>query len=66
MLETTFSTGDGTVRVIDSLNQSAQPGRDDLAALVFRALYQGIDLHTFGGAYIAVPRRSMFRWAQPG
>ena len=32
-----------------------QPSRADLTALIFRALYQGFDLHTVGVLYVAVP-----------
>ena len=31
------------------------PSRDDLAARLFRALYEGFDLHTVGGTHVAVP-----------
>ena len=35
------------------------PGRDDLTALVFRALYPGYDLHAIGsGIHVAVPRNT--------
>jgi hypothetical protein len=30
--------------------------RDDLTARIFRALYQGFDLHRIGEAYLAVPK----------
>lgn len=33
-----------------------QPRRADLPALVFRALYQGFDLHIIGPVYVAVPK----------
>jgi NADH:ubiquinone oxidoreductase subunit E len=33
----------------------SQPGRDDLTARAFRALYAQFDLHTVGGTHIAVP-----------
>jgi len=33
-----------------------QPHRADLAALVFRALYQDLDLHIVGAVYVAVPK----------
>jgi hypothetical protein len=32
------------------------PDRDDLTPRVFRALYGDFDLHTCGGAHIAVPK----------
>jgi len=35
---------------------AGQPSRDDLAALLFRALYKGFDLHTAGGIHVAVPK----------
>jgi len=31
------------------------PGRDDLTARVFRALYAGYDLHAIGNLHVAVP-----------
>jgi hypothetical protein len=35
------------------------PRRDDLTALVFRALYPGYDLHAIGsGIHVAVPRNT--------
>lgn len=33
-----------------------QPGRAGLAAIVFRALYQGFDLHIIDAVYVAVPK----------
>ncbi len=33
-----------------------QPSREDLTALLFRALYKGFDLHTIGGTHVAVPK----------
>jgi hypothetical protein len=35
---------------------ASQPSRDDLTARLFRALYRGFDLHTFGGTHVAVPK----------
>ncbi len=35
-----------------------QPSREDLAVRLFRALYQGFDLHTVGGIHVAVPKGS--------
>jgi len=35
------------------------PGRDDLTARVFRALYERFDLHTVGGTYIAIPKGTL-------
>ena len=32
------------------------PSREDLAALLFRALYKGFDLHTVGVLYVVVPK----------
>ena len=32
------------------------PCRDYLAVRLFRALYQGFDLHTVGGTHVAVPK----------
>ena len=34
------------------------PSGDDLTTLLFRALYQGFDLHTVGGIHVAVPKGS--------
>ena len=36
------------------------PSRDDLTARLFRALYEGFDLHTVGGAHVAVAKGSPF------
>ena len=36
-------------------NPAGPPAPDDLTARVFRALYQGFDLHAAGGTYIAIP-----------
>jgi hypothetical protein len=36
-----------------------RPGRDDLTARVFRALYPGFDLRTVGGIHIAVPKGAL-------
>ncbi len=33
-----------------------QPPPADLAARVFRALYEGFDLHAIGGTYLAIPK----------
>lgn len=33
-----------------------QPARDDLTSRLFRALYQGFDLHSADGVYVAVPK----------
>ena len=41
-----------------SAASASQPGRDDLTARVFRALYAQFDLHTVGGTHIAVPKGS--------
>ena len=38
-----------------SANPAGPPAPDDLTARVFRALYQGFDLHAAGGIYIAIP-----------
>ena len=35
---------------------AGQHARDDLAARIFRALYQGFDLHRIGGVFLAVPK----------
>lgn len=35
---------------------AGQPPPDDLTARVFRAFYQGFDLHIVGGTYIAVAK----------
>ncbi len=35
---------------------SGQPSPDDLAARLFRALYEGFDLHTADGTHVAVPK----------
>jgi hypothetical protein len=32
------------------------PGRDDLTARIFRALYQEFDLRTINGTYVVVPK----------
>ncbi len=37
-----------------------RPSRDDLAARLFRALYEGFDLHTVGGAHVAAAKGSPF------
>jgi hypothetical protein len=34
---------------------AGQPGRDDLTPPIFRALFDGFDLHTAGATYIVVP-----------
>ncbi len=36
-------------------NPAGPPAPGDLTARVFRALYQGFDLHAVGGTYIAIP-----------
>ena len=33
-----------------------QPGRDDLTSRLFRALFQGFDLHHIGGTYVVLPK----------
>jgi hypothetical protein len=38
---------------------AGQPAPRDLTALVFRALYQGFDVHTVGVLYVVVPKGSM-------
>ena len=35
---------------------AGQPGRDDLTARIFRALYQEFDLRTINGTYVVVPK----------
>ena len=35
---------------------AGQPGRDDLTARIFRALYQEFDLRTINGIYVVVPK----------
>ena len=37
------------------VNPAGPPAPDDLTARVFRAPYQGFDLHAVGGTYIAIP-----------
>ena len=32
------------------------PARDDLTPRLFRALFQGFDLHEVGGAYVVLPK----------
>jgi hypothetical protein len=35
---------------------AGQYARDDLTARIFRALYQGFDLHRIGGVYLVLPK----------
>ena len=35
---------------------AAQPGRDELTARIFRALYGELDLRTIGGTHVVVPK----------
>ena len=39
-----------------ALASGGQPARDDLTSRLFRALFQGFDLHHIGGTYVVLPK----------